>query len=80
MPGFICLFFILDELMRFRLVFVVSIFNSINDAYVDDLFGVLVLHRTRANGLCCRLERNAWRADGEELIRQRDLAHMANED
>lgn len=54
--------------------------NSINEAsQFSDLYGVILLYRTRANGLCCRLERNAWRKDGEELIRQRDMELRVND-
>lgn len=60
--------------------FVVGV-GRINEAsQCADLYGVILQYRTRANGLCCRLERNAWRQDGEELIRQRDMERIVNDE
>lgn len=48
-----------------------SLYGIHESCQFSDLYGVIAHYRSRANGLCCRLERNAWTKNGLELLAAR---------
>eukprot|EP00040_Diaphanoeca_grandis_P028092 m.161346 g.161346 ORF g.161346 m.161346 type:complete len:240 (-) comp31228_c0_seq1:46-765(-) len=48
-----------------------------DSAQFSDLYGVILHYRTRQNGLCCRLEKNAWRKNGMDMLAARHIVAKA---